>query len=146
MWQSAFLNRFVQALALAICIGGFGCSSSDDAEPNPGGNNASDGGDAGEEASTVECVLGSGGTCPHSCIDLTGWPLDKDNSCRYPEAVIGCAPDGSGFPDEEGCYVEIESGTVYATPGLYLGHLSSAYRECTDEEREFSYKAENACE
>ena len=147
MFRTIDFSGYTYAITLALCLLGLGCS--DDAEPAPtGGPSAVDGGgDTNEDASTPDCVLASDGTCPGGCRELNGWPLEDQKACRLPKVAIGCAPEGSAFSDEVGCFVELESGTMYSTPALYDDHLGPAYRECTGEERELSYElARNVCE
>lgn len=82
------------------------------------------------------CELRADGTCPEGCGPLTGWPLDEARGCLDGSETIGCIEEGSSFPGAIGCQVEIESGTVYATPALYP--MQTGYRQCDEAEQSAS--------
>lgn len=120
------ISIFALAALIASACGGSVDASNDDA----GALDASD--DA-----QVECVLVEG-ACPEGCVDLTGSPVDTERGCTLEKEVIGCAPRDGGSPDAIGCYVELESGTVYWTPNLYYG--LSGFRECSEGEMNWEYE------
>lgn len=135
------------ALAFAFSASILACSDSDDAEPNGAGG----GGDAGSDAAfdsdaAVECVLQGDGTCPEGCISLKGTPLDAENHCWLDHETLDCVDhESSARSDEVGCYVNVESGTLYRTPTLVFMSGNDEYRECDGEERELMFGTEGVC-
>ena len=85
--------------------------------------------DAGSDGA-VECVLADG-ACPDGCGELKGTPVDP-SGCPLDPAVIGCAAPDAAFDDAIGCYVNLETGTIYWTPQLYD---LAGFRECSESER-----------
>lgn len=124
--KSSKTIAFLLCAAFAWSCGGDVDASKEDA----GGLDA--GGDA-----EVRCVLAEG-ECPASCVELDGSPVDAERGCTLEREVIGCAKEGSGFPDEIGCYVELESETVYWTPQLYRD--LPGFRKCAEGERNWEHE------
>jgi len=116
-------------LAASLLVG---CG--DDAEPS--GGEADAGSDAEHDSdAAVECLLQSDDACPEGCTEMTGSPLDEQHQCWLDPVVLGCT-DQDGFPDAIGCYVHLDSSTMYITSVWYLQLDESEYRSCTGEERE----------
>lgn len=117
----------LRALALFAAVFVASCGGSVDSSKDDKGAAHADGEKKGD--APAECVL-TDGACPEGCTELTGTPVAEDG-CPLSPVVIGCAPLDSAFDDAIGCYVSVETGTIYETPQLYD---LPGFRACSESE------------